>query len=167
MPNERTTRHSAIPGVDWMNEQLRRAEAEAEAWRRLRAEIDAESLRADVHTESEAPAAPRPSVRRAILHAAIRFAIAAFGAYLGYLAAIDASLGEFEVWMIVGAAFSIALALTVTAVGRRYVVLMAETSPWLAIFGTSIAIATLPGIDWFYPFIAGLALAILFFRFRD
>ncbi len=118
----------ALASDAWMLEQQVRAEMEAEAWRRLRE-----------HLSEPAPVAAPPSTDApfdhhragsAILKSLVRFLLAAFGAYLGWLAAIDSRLGEFEVWLATGAGFVIALALSMLGPAREFVHMLAETARW-------------------------------------
>ncbi len=113
---------------DWMHEQQLRAELEAEAWRRLRHE-----LAAPVPAQATAPSAQADAHQTGstILKAVVRFTLAAFGAYLAFLAAMDSQLGEFEVWLAVGATFAVTLALTMFGPMRRFVHMLAETTRWM------------------------------------
>jgi hypothetical protein len=112
---------------DWMHEQQMRAELEAEAWRRLRHELAAP---VPAQTAPSAQADPHQT-GSTILKAVVRFTLAAFGAYLAYLAAVDSQLGEFEVWLAVGATFAVTLALTMFGPMRRFVHTLAETTRWM------------------------------------
>jgi hypothetical protein len=109
---------------DWMHEQQLRAELEAEAWRRLRHELA---------VPVAVPAAePDPhQTGSTVLKAVVRFAMAAFGAYLAFLAGVDSQLGEIEVWLAVGATFAVTLALTMFGPMRRLVHMLAETTRWM------------------------------------
>jgi hypothetical protein len=110
-----------------MHEQQLRAELEAEAWRRLRGELAAPVAK-------PAPASPAFDPHRAgsaVLKGLVRFGLAASGAYLAFLAAIDSNLGEFEVWLAVGASFLVTLALTIFGPVRRIVHMLAETARWM------------------------------------
>lgn len=130
----------ALASDEWMLERQIRAEMEAEAWRRLRADlarpepvVPPQPTRAplDYHTASSA-----------ILKALVRFVLAAFGAYLAWLAAKDSQLGEFEVWLATGATFLITLALSMLGGARGFVHLLAETARW----GIMAALAL--GVMW-------------------
>lgn len=113
---------------DWMHEQQLRAELEAEAWRRLRHELAAPP------SAPTTTAAARPDLHETgstILKAVVRFTLAAFGAYVAFLAATDSQLGEFEVWLAVGATFAVTLALTMFGPMRRFVHMLAETTRWM------------------------------------
>lgn len=111
---------------DWMHEQQMRAELEAEAWRRLRSELAAPPpAPAQVRAEAD----PH-QIGSTILKGFVRFTMAAFGAYLAFLAAVDSQLGEFEVWLAVCASFMVTLALTMFGPMRRFVHMMAETTRW-------------------------------------
>jgi hypothetical protein len=122
----------ALASDDWMLEQQVRAEMEAEAWRRLRA---------DLATPVPEPATPTPaappldyhSASSTILKALVRFLLAASGSYLCWLAAIDSRLGEFEVWLAAGAGFLITLALSMFGFAREFVHFLAETARWIII----------------------------------
>jgi hypothetical protein len=118
-----------------MLEQEMRAQMEAEAWRRLRTELAAAEIAA---AELEQYPAPRPSPGSAILKGLVRFALGAFGAYLGYLAAVDAQLGEFEVWLAVGAGFLMTLALSMFGPAREIVHVLAETARWIIILAVAL-----------------------------
>jgi hypothetical protein len=113
---------------DWMHEQQMRAELEAEAWRRLRHELAAPP---PVQTATLTAQANPHQTGSTILKAVVRFTLAAFGAYLAYLAAVDSQLGEFEVWLAVGATFAVTLALTMFGPMRRFVHTLAETTRWM------------------------------------
>lgn len=134
----------ALASDDWMLEQQVRAELEAEAWRRLRADL---ALAAPAPAaELAAPAAAPPDYHRAgsaMLKGLARFALAAFAAYLAYLAAVDGGLGEFEIWLAVGGAFASALALSMFGAARRLVHIMAETMRWVLIAGAALGAAWL------------------------
>lgn len=121
---------------DWMLEQQLRAEMEAEAWRRLRQEVA---------IPEAAAAPPQPAnVNRyqsgsVILKALVRFMLAALGGYLAYLAGVDSGLGEFEVWLAVGAAFLVTLALSMFGAARDFVHTLAEGMRWILILSAGVA----------------------------
>lgn len=126
----------ALTSDDWLLEQQVRAEVEAEAWRRLR-----EALAQPAPALAPAPAAtPAPPQATAIerldqggsiiLKALVRFAMAAFGAYLAWIAAMDGGLGEFEIWLATGTGFIVTLCLTMFEPVRRFVRLAADTLRW-------------------------------------
>jgi hypothetical protein len=130
-----------------MLEQQMRAELEAEAWRRLRVELA---------VPPPVPAAPAPAPAEAaatapdyhhtgstILKALVRFALAGFVAYLAWLAAVDARLGEFEAWLAVGGAFIVTLALSLLGPARGFVHLLSEIARWAIIAGAAL------GALWF------------------
>lgn len=116
----------------WMLEQQVRAEMEAQAWRQLR-----EHMAAPPPPELVAPANDTPfdhhRAGSAMLKALVRFGLAAFGAYLGWLAAVDSRLGEFEVWLAAAAGFAITLALSMFGYARELVHVLAETARWAII----------------------------------
>lgn len=123
---------------EWMAEQQLRAELEAEAWRRMRAE----------RLLPPPPAAipvPPPEVRdpslggSLILKALVRFALGAAMAYLAYVAALDSQLGAFEAWLAAGAAFLVTLSLSMFAPFRRMIHAIAETARWAIIVGLALA----------------------------
>lgn len=123
----------AFASEDWMLEQQMRAEMEAEAWRRLREQLAPPQ-------PLPAPAAPErpdtPDFHRsgsAMLKALVRFGLAAFFAYLAYLAAVDGGLGEFEIWLAIGATFVATLALSMFGPMRGLVLVLAETMRWVII----------------------------------
>jgi hypothetical protein len=132
----------ALASDDWMLEQQVRAEMEAEAWRRLRA---------DLATPAPAPVAiPAAPAAEAIDHhtagslilkALVRFALAAFGAYLCWLAAIDSQLGSFEALLAAGAGFAITLALSMFGYAREFVHMLAETARWAIICALALGAA--------------------------
>jgi hypothetical protein len=118
----------ALASDAWMLEQQVRAEMEAQAWRRLREDL------ATPPPVPAAPAADQPldyhRASSAMLKALVRFALAAFGAYLGWLAAVDSRLGEFESWLAASAGFAITLALSMFGYARDFVHMLAETMRW-------------------------------------
>jgi hypothetical protein len=129
----------ALASDDWMLEQQVRAEMEAEAWRRLRADL------AVPPPALPAPPADEPVDHHRsgsiILKALVRFALAMFGAYLGWLAAVDAQLGEFEIWLATAAGFAITLAISMFGYARDFVHLLAETARWALICGVALGAA--------------------------
>ncbi|MEZ5994682.1 MAG: hypothetical protein R3C25_02920 [Hyphomonadaceae bacterium] len=138
----------AFASDDWMLEQQMRAELEAEAWRRLRREL---ALPPPPQAPAAAPApAPERPPRRANLHATgnavlkglVRFGMAALGAYLAYLAGVDGNLGEFEIWLAMGAAFLVTLSLTMLRGAHVLVQLVAEIARW------ALIIAAVAGVAW-------------------
>jgi len=140
-----TRRAPAQLSDDWIAEQQMRAEMEAEAWRRLRAEIARPALPEPTPAPRPEPArtyAPRrPNLHRSgslTLKALVRFLMAAAGAYLAYIAAADAQLGEFEIWLAIGAAFVTTLALTAFSPLRGAVYFVAETARWALILGLGL-----------------------------
>jgi hypothetical protein len=137
-----------------MFEQQVRAELEAEAWRRLRAQLAGgvpaleQVAPAPPAAVPTAAAAQGPSRVRdphrsgsAILKGLVRFLIAAFGSYLTYIAGMDSQLGTFEVWLATGTAFVIVLAVSAFEPLRGAVHAMAETTRWMLIVGAVIGIA--------------------------
>jgi hypothetical protein len=134
----------ALASDDWMLEQQVRAEMEAEAWRRLRADLSVPAPQV-----AAAPAAPPPQViveeefdhhsaGSTILKAVVRFVLATFCAYLAYLAAVDSQLGEFEIWLSIGATFFVTLALSMFGFAREFVHMLAETARWLLISAVAL-----------------------------
>jgi hypothetical protein len=127
---------------DWMLEQQVRAELEAEAWRRMRAEraLPAPALA----TPAPAPTAPAPTAGEArprgsaILKALVRFSMGATAGFVAYIAALDSQLGEFEAWLALGAAFIVMLALSMFGPLRRLVHVLAEAARWVLIGATAI-----------------------------
>jgi hypothetical protein len=121
----------ALASDAWMLEQQVRAEMEAQAWRQLREHMAAPP------PELAAPANDAPfdhhRASSAMLKALVRFGLAAFGAYLGWLAAVDAQLGAFEVWLATAAGFAITLALSMFGYARELVHVLAETARWAII----------------------------------
>lgn len=125
---------------DWMFEQQMRAEMEAEAWRRLRAESPsaAPAPVAPAVPQIEAPARDPHRTGSAMLKGLVRFALAAFAAYLAWITAIDSRLGEFEIWLAIGASFTATLALSVLAPMRGFVHLLAEAARWAIIVAVAL-----------------------------
>jgi hypothetical protein len=133
-------RRPAFASQDWMLEQQLRAEMEAEAWRRLRELSAVPELPPDVIV-NPAVIDSQPDYHNTgsiILKAMVRFALASFGAYLAWLAAIDARIGEFEIWLSVVGAFVVTLALTLIGPARGVVHALAETMRWVLIIGVSL-----------------------------
>ena len=77
----------------------------------------------------------------AILKGLVRFVLAAFGAYLIYIAGADSQLGEFEVWLATGTAFVVVLALSAFDPLRGAVHAMAETARWVLVIGFVMGLA--------------------------
>lgn len=120
----------------WILEQQVRAEMEAAAWRRLREDM------------ATPPALAPPNevvdyhrAGSAILKALVRFGIAMFGAYLGWLAAVDSQFGQFEIWLATAAGFAIALSLSMFGYAREFVHVLAETLRWAIICGVALGAA--------------------------
>lgn len=141
-------RPTAFASDDWMLERQLRAELEAEAWRRLRTELAAGALArpADAAPES-APPARKPrldfhAAGSALFKAVVRFWLASAGAYLAWLCAVDARLGEFETWLALAAGFVATLSLSLLPGARTFVHALAEGLRW-AIVG-----AVLIGAAW-------------------
>lgn len=143
MAEANNSARSTFGSDEWMLEQQVRAEVEAEGWRRLRADLSTPPP-APAPASIAAPAQIRaPQLVEggeryhrsgsAVLKGLVRFAIGVFGAYLSYIAAMDAGAGEFEVWLWVGSGFVVALALTAFGPGRAFVHFMAETARWVLI----------------------------------
>ncbi len=132
---------------DWMFEQQVRAELEAEAWRRLRAELAGPPEPAPPAPPVPTVAATQPRARdphrtgSAALKGLVRFVIAAFGAYLTYIAGADSQLGNFEVWLATGTAFVVVLAISAFEPLRGAVHAMAETTRWVLIVGFVLGLA--------------------------
>jgi hypothetical protein len=131
----------ALASDDWMLEQQVRAEMEAEAWRRLRADLS--TLTPQVAAAAPAPQVLEPefdhhSEGSTILKAIVRFVLATFCAYLAYIAAVDSQLGEFEVWLSIGATFFVTLALSMFGFAREFVHMLAETARWLIVSAVAL-----------------------------
>ncbi|MEQ1490291.1 MAG: hypothetical protein ABL932_07045 [Terricaulis sp.] len=135
---------------DWMQEQQLRAEVEAEGWRRMREKL--------ARKASPPPQAPPAAIAAAvqadphrsgslILKALVRFMLAAFGAYLAWIASVDARFGEFDVWMATGSTFAIVLALSMFAPARGFVHAAAETMRWILLIGVGFG-ATWLAFNW-------------------
>lgn len=131
----------ALASDEWMLEQQVRAELEAEAWRRLRRDIEVRPTPAPAPIAEPAATAEIDYHRggSTILKAIVRFALAAFGGYLAYLASLDSGLGEFEIWLAVGATFMVTLALSMFGIARDFVHMLAETMRWVIITGAGLA----------------------------
>ena len=132
---------------DWMLEQQMRAEMEAEAWRRLRREL---ALPAPLPAPQPIGPAVQPDPHQSgsgVLKGVVRFLLAALGGYLAFLAAVDSGLGEFEIWLAVGAAFLVTLSLSMLGAARGFVHVVAETVRWLLIIGAGVA-ATWLAFNW-------------------
>lgn len=124
---------------DWMLEQQMRAELEAEAWRRMRRELAAPPP--PVTLPPPANDAPPVNYHRSgstILKAIVRFGLAAFGGYLAWIAAMDARLGEVEIWFAVSAAFLVTLSLSLLSPFRGIVYFLAETARWVIVVGVAL-----------------------------
>lgn len=131
-----------VPTSAWMLDQQMRAEMEADAWRRLRFEVAAQealALQAAATTETEQVHRGGSTTFKAI----VRFMMGTFAAYLAYLAGVDSGLGEFEIWLAVGAGFVAMLALTAFGPFRSFVYLMSETARW------AVILALIFGALWF------------------
>ncbi|MGE0664861.1 MAG: hypothetical protein AB7H66_04420 [Hyphomonadaceae bacterium] len=135
-----------IASDDWMLEQQLRAEMEAEAWRRLRMEL-AIPEPVPAQAASAAAVADRHHTGSTILKALVRFMIAAFMGYLAFLAGVDSRLGEFEVWLAVGGAFSITLAASMFGPARDFVRLAAEAMRWILMISAGVG-ATWLAFNW-------------------
>lgn len=124
-----------IASDEWMREQQLRAELEAEAWRRLREQKSLLSAPARPTAAATPPAPARDPGRTgsAIFKGLIRFALAACGAFLAYLAGEDSQLGEFEVWLACGSAFLVVLAASAFNPLRAFVIFLADTMRWATI----------------------------------
>jgi hypothetical protein len=132
----------ALASDEWMLERQIRAEMEAEAWRRLRADLAAPAPEVIAPRAPAQPPLDYHGASSAILKALVRFMLAAFGAYLGWLAAKDSQLGEFEIWLATGSTFVITLALSMLGGARGFVHMLAETARW------AIMVALALGVLW-------------------
>ena len=124
----------AIGSDGWMLEQQLRAEWEAAEWRRLRAEmaLPAPEL---VPQRRERPLHEGGSI---ILKGLVRFGLGAFGAWMGYIAAANSDVGEFEIWLWTMAGFVIALAFSAIGPFKQFVALLAEITRWCLIAGVIV-----------------------------
>ena len=77
----------------------------------------------------------------AMLKGLVRFAIAAIGSYLTYVAGMDSQMGNFEVWLATGTAFVVVLAISAFEPLRGAVHAMAETARWVLIVGFVMGLA--------------------------
>ena len=142
-----TKRSPAFASDDWMFEQQVRAELEAEAWRRLREQLGPSAPQLGPPPVA-APLVAAPVQERdphrtgsGVLKGAVRFAIAAFCAYLAWIAAADGGLGDFEMWIAVGTVFVATLALSALEPARKMVHFLAETTRWVLVFAFVFAVA--------------------------
>ncbi|MFT3727089.1 MAG: hypothetical protein QM759_04620 [Terricaulis sp.] len=155
-----TKRPPAFASDDWMFEQQVRAELEAEAWRRLRTQLAAPPPQAALPPApalqgappAQAPARERDPHRSGsgVLKGVVRFAIAAFCAYLAWIAAADGGLGELEMWFAVCTVFIATLALSALEPARKMVHFLAETTRWVLIF------AFVFGVAWVLTHVPGM-----------
>lgn len=125
----------AIASDDWMHEQQLRAELEAEAWRRLRQDLGVPAPPPQIYlypatAEPQRQGFDHHKAGSAILKGLVRFAMAAFAAYLAWLAAVDSQIGAFEIWLCVGSAFVVTLALSMFGFARELVHTLAEAARW-------------------------------------
>ncbi len=136
---------------DWMLEQQLRAEVEAEGWRSLREKLAAPQALPPPQpvpsTSIPAGGVDRHRTGSTIFKALVRFMLAAFAAYLAYLAAVDSRLGEFEIWLAVGSSFVVALALSMFGAAREFVHMAAETMRWVLLIGIGFG-ATYLAFNW-------------------
>lgn len=153
-----TKRPPAFASDDWMFEQQVRAELEAEAWRRLRSQLAAPQPLAALPPVAPSPNAPAQAAVRdphrsgsGVLKGVVRFAIAAFCAYLAWIAAADGGLGELEMWFAVCTVFIATLALSALEPARKMVHFLAETARWVLIFafvfGVAWVLTHMPGMN--------------------
>jgi hypothetical protein len=131
-------RPNAVISDAWLLQQQMRAEVEAQEWRRLREQLAQPP--APYYPEDLAPARPLHKGGSIILKGLVRFALGAFGGYLGFIAAIDGGAGEFEAWLAVAAGFIIALSLSAFGYGRDFVVWVAEAMRWVIISGLALGV---------------------------
>jgi hypothetical protein len=134
----------AIASDDWLLEQQLRAQMEAEAWRRLR-EALAHPPEPVAPPQSPSPRLISPNTPIAnngsiILKALVRFALAAFGAYLAWITGVDSGMGEFEVWLATGAGFIVTLCLTMLEPARSFVRWLSEVTRWCLIVGAGVGV---------------------------
>jgi multisubunit Na+/H+ antiporter MnhB subunit len=132
---------------DWMQEQQLRAEAEAEGWRRLRSQMAVPQALPTSEPAQNPAEIDHHSAGSTILKAVVRFMLAAFTAYLAWLAGVDARLGEFDVWMVTGSTFAITLALSMFGAARGFVHAAAETVRWILLLGIGFG-ATWLAFNW-------------------
>lgn len=135
-----TRARPALASDAWMLEQQVRAEMEAQAWLQLREHLAAPPPMPVGAIPTDEPF-DHHRAGSLILKALVRFALAAFGAYLCWLAAVDSQLGEFEVWLAAGAGFAVTLALSMFGYARELVHVLAETARWAII--TMVALGAL------------------------
>lgn len=119
----------------WMLEQQMRAEAEAAGWRQLRLEGAKPSAPVRESASAETPAAPLSprSAGSAVIKGLVRFALAAGGSWLAYVAGLDSGLGQFEIWLACGAAFLVVLAFSAFGPLRALVYFLAESMRWVVV----------------------------------
>lgn len=134
-------RRPAFASQDWMLEQQLRAELEAEAWRRLRELADIRELPPDVDISTVTHTEPDyHSTGSIILKALVRFMIAACGAYIVWIAAVDAGLAEFEILLAVCAAYIVTLSVTLLGPARGIVHVLAEIMRWILIIAVALGV---------------------------
>lgn len=128
-------RRPSFVSDDWMLEQQMRAELEAEAWRRMRADLALAPAPALAPVQPAADDPPRDfhSAGSAMLKGLVRFGLAAFAAYLAWIAAMDGGLGSVEIWFAIGSTFVVTLAASMLGPARRFVHVLAETMRWMII----------------------------------
>lgn len=141
----------------WMLEQQMRAEAEAAGWRQRR--LEGAHPSAPVR-ESAAAAPPPPRLSpsgagSAIVKGLVRFALAAGGSWLAFVAGLDSGLGEFEIWLATGAAFLVVLAFSAFGPLRSLVYFLAESMRWV------VVAAVILGLMWVVAAALGSAPALL------
>ena len=133
MPDARKS--PPVASEAWMLEQQMRAEAEAAGWRQLRLEGAKPSVpvRASAAAEAPAPALSPSGAGSAIVKGLVRFALAAGGSWLAFVAGLDSGLGEFEIWLATGAAFLVVLAFSAFGPLRSLVYFLAESMRWVVV----------------------------------
>ena len=135
---------------DWMQEQQLRAEVEAEGWRRMREKLARPEPLALPPPQMAANTVAETGHHRSgstVLKAFVRFMLAAFAAYLAWIAGMDARFGEFDIWMATGSTFAIVLALSMFGAARGFVHAAAETMRWMLLIGAGFG-ATWLAFNW-------------------
>lgn len=134
-------RRPACASQDWMLEQQVRAELEAETWRRLRELAEIREVPPDMVFSAAPHAEPDYHTTGSImLKALVRFMIAASGAYVGWIAAVDSRLSDFETLLSVCGAFIVTLSVTLFGPARHFVHLLAETVRWLLYVSAAVGL---------------------------
>lgn len=127
----------------WMHEQQMRAEWEAAEWRRLRAELNKPQPIQLPPPQAQPQGKPLHEGGSIILKGLVRFAIGAFGGWMGWISAASSGGGDIDIWFSVLFGFFLALGLSMLSPARQFVALLAEITRWTLILAVAI------GAMWF------------------